>query len=91
MLGATDSEYTNILRRGYLRRTLKGAEELSRGPMREGLPRQVEPKAEGVKAVGLGRKEWGSGVGGPWVSSVGYWGWGRVRRQSGGNRFHHLC
>ena len=61
MLGATDSEYTSILRRGYLRRALKGIQELSRGPIREGLPRQREPKAEGVKAVGLGRKEWGSG------------------------------
>ena len=60
MLGATDSEYTSIRRRGYLRRALKGIQELSRGPIREGLPRQTEPKAEGVKAVGLGRKEWGS-------------------------------
>ena len=48
--------------------------------MREGLPGQMEPKAEDAFTVGLGRKEWGSGVGGPWVSSVGHWGWGEVQQ-----------
>ena len=46
----------------------------------------MEPKAEGVKAVGLGRKEWGSWAGGPWVSPVSHWGWGKVSRQSSGKR-----